>query len=113
MGHLHMTALDPQTRIATLESELQWAELTIEKRDAQIRMLEERLRQRRIQLLGPHSETLSDLQLELLAEGEPSATGEEVEAESRREPLAPSRRGSANRIQAGSHYRRICLASKA
>ncbi len=84
-----MTVLDPQTRIATLESELQWAELTIEKRDAQIRMLEERLRQRRIQLLGPHSETLSDLQLELLAEGEPSATGEEVEAEARREPLAP------------------------
>ena len=69
--------------------ELQWAELTIEKRDAQIRMLEERLRQRRIQLLGPHSETLSDLQLELLAEEEPSATGEEVEAESRREPLPP------------------------
>ncbi len=84
-----MTVLDPQTRIATLESELQWAKLTIEKRDAQIRILEERLRQRRIQLLGPHSETLSDLQLELLAEGEPSATGEEVEAESRREPLAP------------------------
>ena len=65
-----MTVLDPQTRIATLESELQWAKLTIEKRDAQIRILEERLRQRRIQFLGPHSETLSDLQLELLAEPE-------------------------------------------
>jgi len=69
--------------------ELDWANFTIQKRDAQIRLLEERLRQRRIQVLGPHSETLSDLQLELLAEHEPSATGEEVEAEARREPLGP------------------------
>ena len=103
-----MAAHDPQTRIAALKSELEstnreletashelqsahhklhWANLTIEKRDAQIRLLEERLRQRRIQVLGPHSETLSDLQLELLAEEEPSATREEVEAEARREPL--------------------------
>src|SRR5438105_3425707 len=89
-----MAALDPQARIAILERELHsanreldWANFTIQKRDAQIRLLEERLRQRRIQVLGPHSETLSDLQLELLAEHEPSATGEEVEAEARREPL--------------------------
>jgi len=89
-----MAAFNPQARIAMLESalqsasrELHWANLTIQKREAQIRLLEERLRQRRIQVLGPHSETLSDLQLELLAEEEPSATGEEVEAEARREPL--------------------------
>ena len=43
-------------------------------------------------LLGPHSETLSDLQLELLAEQEPCATGEEVEAESRPRAARPSRR---------------------
>lgn len=91
-----MAALDAQVHIARLERELQgahrqlqWANLTIEKRDAQIRLLEDRLRQQRIQVLGPNSETLSDLQLELLAEQEPSATCDEVEAESRREPLAP------------------------
>lgn len=91
-----MAALDPQAHIAMLERELQWAHhklqwanLTIEKREAQIRLLEERLRQRRIQLLGPHSETLSDLQLELLAEYEPSATRDEVQAESLREPFPP------------------------
>jgi transposase len=77
-----MAVLDPQTHIAMLERELQWAHLKIQ-------VLEERLRQRRIQVLGPQSETLSDLQLELLAEVEPSATGEEVEAEARREPLPP------------------------
>jgi len=89
-----MAVLDPQARIAMLERvlqsanrELEWANLTIQKREAQIRALEERLRRQRIQVLGPHSETLSDLQLELLAEVEPSATGEEVEAEARREPL--------------------------
>ena len=76
-----MTVLDPQARIAVLERELHWATLKIQ-------VLEERLRQRRIQVLGPRSETLSDLQLELLAEEEPSATREEVEAEARREPLS-------------------------
>jgi transposase len=75
-----MAALDPQAHIAMLERELQWAHLKIQ-------VLEERLRQRRVQVLGPQSETLSDLQLELLAEEEPSATREEVEAEAGREPL--------------------------
>jgi transposase len=64
-----------------LERELAWAHLKIQ-------VLEEWLRQRRIQMLGPRSETLSDLQLELLAEEEPGATREEVEAEARREPIA-------------------------
>jgi transposase len=76
-----MTVLHPQARIAMLERELEWAHLKIQ-------VLEERLRQRRIQLLGPHSETLSDLQLELLADEEPGVTGEEVEAEARR-PAVP------------------------
>ncbi len=67
-------------RIRELERQLHWAQL-------EIQALRERLRQRRIQLLGPHSETLSDLQLELLADEEPGVTREEVEAEARREPL--------------------------
>ncbi len=81
-----MTFPDPQMRIANLERELQWAHLKIQ-------VLEERLRQQRIKMLGPRSETLSDLQLELLAEEEPGVTREEVEAESRREPMnsAPAR----------------------
>jgi len=82
-----MAVLDPQARIAVLERELHWASLKIQVQDVKIRVLEERLRQRRIQLLGPHSETLSDLQLKLLAEEEPGVTREEVEAEARREPL--------------------------
>ena len=72
-------------------------------------MLEERLRQQRIQLLGPHSETLSDLQLELLAEEEPGVTREEVEAEARREPLIRKpRRANANRIRAAALAGDIC-----
>lgn len=45
------------------------------------------MRQRRIQQLGPKSETLSNLQLELLADEEPGVTSDEVEAEARREVL--------------------------
>src|ERR1700676_2090475 len=75
-----MAALHPQAHIAMLEREVAWSQLKMQ-------VLEERLRQRRIQLLGPHSETLSDLQLELLADEEPGVTREEVEAEARRDPL--------------------------
>src|SRR5580698_11053958 len=89
-----MAAADPQVRIERLERALQWANLTIQKKDAEIQLLQERLRKQRIGFLGPSSETLSDLQLELLTEQEPSATREEVEAESQREPIltAPPRK---------------------
>jgi transposase len=78
--------MNPPARIAELERQLHWAQLEIQS-------LREELRQRRIQQLGPKSETLSNLQLELLADQEPSATRDEVEAESKREPLksAPPR----------------------
>jgi transposase len=83
-----MAAADPQVRIEMLERALQWAQLTIQKKDAEIQLLQERLRKQRIGFLGPSSETLSDLQLELLAEQEPGVTREEVEAESQREPIS-------------------------
>jgi hypothetical protein len=98
-------APDPELRIATLERELAWAHLKIQALIAE-------LRQQRIQFLGPRSETLSDLQLELLADEEPGATRDEVEAESQREPIATCLRASASRIRAGSDYRKICGAWK-
>jgi hypothetical protein len=69
-----MAAADPQVRIEMLERALHWANLTIQKKDVEIQFLQERLRKQRIGFLGPSSETLSDLQLELLAEEEPGAT---------------------------------------
>jgi transposase len=75
-----VSVADPQIRIAQLERELHWAQLKIQ-------VLEERLRQQRIRMLGPQSETLSDLQLELLADEEPGVTADEVEAEARRERM--------------------------
>ena len=85
-----MAVTDPHLRIATLERELNWAQLKIQ-------VLEERLRRHRIGILGPHSETLSDLQLELLIDFEPGVTGEEVEAEAKRGPLPqPERKRKAH-----------------
>jgi transposase len=75
-----VAAFDPHARIITLERELAWANLKIQS-------LTEQLRQQRVKLLGPRSETLSDLQLELLADEEPGATLDEVEAEAQRAPL--------------------------
>ena len=74
-----MTASDPQLRIANLERELKWAQLKIQS-------LEERWRQHLIQRYGPKSETLSNLQLDLL-EQEPGVTRDEVEAEAQRPPM--------------------------
>lgn len=81
-----MSAPALQLRVETLERELQWAQLKIQS-------LIEELRQERIRKYGPRSETLSNLQLELL-EQEPSVTREEVEAEAQREPVthAPARK---------------------
>jgi transposase len=73
--------LDLQAKqMHSTESALQYAQL-------KIRVLEERLRQQLIAKYGKHSETLSDLQLELL-ELEPGVSREEVGAESGREPLS-------------------------
>jgi transposase len=59
-------------------------------------VLEERLRQQRIAQYGPGSETLSNLQLELLEE-EPAVSRHEVQAESEREPVAPPPATSGNK----------------
>jgi transposase len=76
---------DPQARIVSLERELAWANLKIQS-------LMEELRQFRMKLLGSKSETLNDLQLELLADQEPGTTLDEVEAESERPPLTTAPR---------------------
>ena len=81
MNASHANSSNQEARIATLQCELALANLRIQ-------VLEEQLRQQRIKLLGPRSETLSNLQLELLLE-EPGVTGSEVDAEAGREPMAP------------------------
>jgi transposase len=77
---------DPQARITNLERELAWARLKIQS-------LTEELRQFRVKMMGPRSETLSYLQLELLTDQEPGTTLDEVAAEAERPPLpeAPPR----------------------
>src|SRR6202162_5844683 len=80
---MELLPVNSPARIAELERQLHWAQLKIQ-------LLEEQLRQRRIQQLGPKSETLSNLQLALLTEEEPSTTRDEVEAEARREQLTRS-----------------------
>jgi len=69
-------------RFDTYENELHYGQLKIQ-------VLEERLRQQRIAKYGPGSETLSNLQLELL-DLEPGVSSQEVAAESEREALPPS-----------------------
>jgi len=70
-----------QQQIETQARELEYARLKIQ-------VLEEHLRLRRIAKYGPGSETLSNLQLQLLEE-EPGVSNQEVQAESEREALPP------------------------
>src|ERR1041385_8657575 len=63
-------------QLNSAENQLKWANLRIQ-------LLEEKLRLKRIQILGPHSETLNDLQLALLADEEPGVTSDEVAAETK------------------------------
>ncbi len=68
------------TQVEQLQKQLRWAEMRIQS-------LEEMLRLARIAKYGPGSEKLNSAQLELL-EFEPGVSGNEVEAESKRELLA-------------------------
>ena len=100
-----MAPSGPQFRIASLERELAWAHLKIQS-------LTEELRQYRVKLLGPRSETLSDLQLELLADQEPGTTLDEVEAEAGALRSRRFRRVNGGRIRGGSVCPRICRESR-
>ena len=62
-----------QKQLAFQRSELEYAQVKIQ-------VLEERLRQQRIEKYGKQSEKLSDLQLELL-DREPAVSSEEIESE--------------------------------
>ena len=89
MSAKHQQTKTPEARILNLERELNWALM-------KIRVLEEQLRQERIRRMGPHSEKLSDLQLELL-QFEPLVTADEVEAEAARSPFPAPDADSAER----------------
>lgn len=74
--------------IAQLQAQLARKDQALALAEVKIKVLEERLRLDRIGRYGKRSETLSDLQLQLL-DLEPGVSSEEVEAESEREPLQP------------------------
>jgi transposase len=109
--------------IAAMEAQLAAKDQQLERKDqalalaeVKIKVLEERLRLDRIARYGKRSETLSDLQLQLL-DLEPGVSSQEVEAESEREPLkahkpqdkSPSapRRKHPGRQELPSHLERI------
>ncbi|HET9101517.1 MAG TPA: IS66 family transposase [Acidobacteriaceae bacterium] len=75
-----------QQHIETQAQQLQSSARELEYARLKIQVLEEHLRLRRIAKYGPGSETLSNLQLQLLEE-EPGVSNQEVQAESEREAL--------------------------
>ena len=106
-----MSVSDPQLRIAQLESQLKSKQNELNWALMKIQLLEEKLRLKRIQILGPHSETLNDLQLALLADEEPGATSDEVAAEAKREPIprepARERKPHPGREKLPEHLQRV------
>jgi transposase len=79
--------VDFEERIRTLEHQVSQRDYELMRANLVIQSLQEQLRLERVKFLGPKSETLSDLQLRLLIEDEPSVTLDEVEAEAKRETL--------------------------
>jgi transposase len=75
-----------QQQLEAKDQQLGAKERALELAELKIQVLEERLRQELIAKYGKRSETLSDLQLELL-DLEPGVSSEEIEAESDREPI--------------------------
>lgn len=80
VAYLEAQVEEQQKQLVSQRGELDYAQL-------KNCVLEERRRQPRIERYGKHTETLSDLQLELL-DLEPGVSNEEVEAESQRDLLS-------------------------
>ena len=77
-----------QAQLADKDQQLARKDQALALAEVKIKVLEERLRLDRIARYGKRSETLSDLQLQLL-NLEPGVSSEEVGAKSQREPLRP------------------------
>ena len=87
---LRGTVATYEKQLDTTEKQLDSTRGELEYARQKIQVLEEHLRRRRIAKYGPGSETLSDLQLQLLEE-EPGICRQEVGAESEREALPPTK----------------------
>jgi transposase len=88
VAQLQAQLAERDQRIADREQQLSRKNQVLALAEIKIKVLEERLRLDRIARYGKRSETLSDLQLQLL-DLEPGVSSEEVAAESEREPLKP------------------------
>jgi len=90
IAQLQARLADQAARLADKDQQLVRKDQALALAEVKIKVLEERLRLDRIARYGKRSETLSDLQLQLL-DLEPGVSSEEVEAESEREPLKPEK----------------------
>jgi transposase len=88
VAQLQARLAEKDQQIADRDQQLSRKDQALALAEVKIKVLEERLRLDRIARYGKRSETLSDLQLQLL-DLEPGVSSEEVEAESQREPLQP------------------------
>ena len=90
VARLQAQLAERDQQIAARDQQLTRKDQALALAEVKIRVLEERLRLDRIARYGKRSETLSDLQLQLL-DLEPGVSSDEVEAESEREPLQRKR----------------------
>jgi transposase len=117
VAQLQAQLAERDQQIADRDQQLMRKNQVLALAEVKIKVLEERLRLDRIARYGKRSETLSDLQLQLL-DLEPGVSSEEVEAESEREPLKESpvqdntssskpRRKHPGRQELPSHLERV------
>jgi len=96
LAQLQAALVERDQQIADRDQLLSRKDQALALAEIKIKVLEERLRLDRIARYGKGSETLSDLQLQLL-DLEPGVSSQEVEAESEREPIkAPPVEGNTS-----------------
>jgi transposase len=96
LAQLQAALVERDQQIADRDQLLSRKDQALALAEIKIKVLEERLRLDRIARYGKGSETLSDLQLQLL-DLEPGVSSQEVEAESEREPIkAPPAEGNTS-----------------
>jgi len=105
IAQLQQKVAEQERAIGEKDAQLLRSRKALQTSELHVQKLKEALRLERIRKYGKQSETLSDLQLELL-DREPAVSSDEIETEAAGGPLSEERREEQNASAAGQHRKK-------